>query len=67
MPCLADSRGDTTTKQLVYFFYYEECLCITIDSGKTNMNNAMDTGCPFLFTINSFFLLSTDPKSLKEQ
>lgn len=35
-------RSDMTTR-LVYSFYYEECLCVTIDSGKTIMNNAVST------------------------
>ncbi len=46
---LVDFKKEIRQHSLVYFIYYEECLCITIDSGKTNMNNAMDTRCPFQF------------------
>lgn len=59
---MSDRRWEKS-KLLVYLFYYEECLCITVDSGRTNMNKAMNTWCPLLFTIISFFLLSTDPKA----
>lgn len=49
----------------VYSFYYEECHYNTIDSGNTNVINTMHMWRPFLFTVNSFLLMSTGLNHLK--
>lgn len=47
--CSADLRDGMTT-QVVYLFYYEECLCITIESGKNKHEECNGYMMPYSYS-----------------